>query len=176
MVIAYREGDLLDAGPGVIAHGCNAKGKFGKGFALALSKKFPEAKIAYERVHSESGLVLGSVVWADCGSILVANCITQATYGNDGKQHVSYSAVAACMRVLNTAAEWGVPGTAFEDGFDEVHMPLIGADLGGGKWSELSSVIERELSSATPFVHILPNAKPEYKRLVNGNSHEAISK
>jgi O-acetyl-ADP-ribose deacetylase (regulator of RNase III) len=176
MTITYLEGDLFEAGSGVIAHGCNAKGKFGKGFALALAKRFPAAKAAYERVHLSGGLVLGSVVWAECDGILIANCITQATYGNDGKRHVSYSAVASCMRMLNNAADWGVPGTSFESGFDKVHMPLIGADLGGGDWSEISSIVERELTVAAPIVHILPDAKPEYKRLVDGIPREAASK
>ncbi|MTH95919.1 macro domain-containing protein [Roseibium sp. RKSG952] len=176
MAITYLEGDLFETGSGVIAHGCNTKGKFGKGFARALATRFPSAKAAYERAHRCGGLVLGSVVWAECGDILIANCMTQATYGNDGNRHVSYAAVASCIRMLNNASDWGVPGTCFEGGFDKVHMPLIGAELGGGDWSEISSIIERELTFAVPIVHILPDAKPEYKRLVDGVPREAASK
>lgn len=166
MPITYREGDLFGAGNGVIAHGCNAKGKFGKGFALAMSKKLPSAKAQYELVHQRSGLVLGSVVWADCGETLVANCITQETYGNDGKRHVSYEAVASSMRALNTAARHGVPGTAFDSGFSTVRMPLIGADLAGGDWKVLSGIIEKELTNVSVTVHILADAKPEYRALI----------
>jgi O-acetyl-ADP-ribose deacetylase (regulator of RNase III) len=151
----YSEGDIFAADSDVIIHGCNAKGKFGKGFAYVLRQAHPEAHKAYEDAHRRTGLIPGSVIWAQAGRRLIGNCITQPTYANDGKQHISYEALRACLATVNAAAVAGVPGTAAASGFRKVWLPMIGADLGGGDWNVIARIIDEELTEVEAVVHYL---------------------
>jgi O-acetyl-ADP-ribose deacetylase (regulator of RNase III) len=154
-VPSYSEGDIFAVDSDVIIHGCNARGKFGKGFAYAVREIHPEAFEAYESAHLTTGLIPGSIVWAQSGRRLIGNCITQPTYANDGKQHISYEALRTCLATVNAAAVAGVPGTAAEHGFRKVWMPMIGADLGGGDWALIARIIDEELTDVEPVVHYL---------------------
>lgn len=52
MAITYHIGDATapdGRGPGVIAHVCNDSGGWGKGFVLAVSRRWPEPEAAYRR-------------------------------------------------------------------------------------------------------------------------------
>lgn len=153
---AYSEGDIFATAADVIIHGCNARGKFGKGFAYAVREIHPEAFRAYEEAHLTTGLIPGSVVWAQAGRRIIGNCITQPTYANDGKQHISYEALRACLATVNTAARIGVPGTSAAGGFRKVWLPMIGADLGGGDWTVIARIIDEELTDVEAVVHYLP--------------------
>ena len=165
MLIRYIEGDLLVSNETVIVHGCNAKGAFASGFAAAVRKGHPAAFEAYMASHRAGGLVLGSVVWARSGTCVIGNCITQPTFGRDGRRHVSYDALRACMRMVNAAASDGIPGSQVSDGFDRVAMPLIGADLGGGDWSVISRILEEELCDVSASVYVLPGRRPSAAEL-----------
>lgn len=170
MALRYIEGDLLASDEAVILHGCNARGAFASGFAGAVRKSLPSAYDAYMDAHRTGRLLLGSVVWAGCGGILVGNCVTQPTYGRDGRRHVDYDAVRACMRTVNLAAAEGVPGTPFEEGFRRVSMPLIGADLGGGDWDVISRIVAEELVDCEAAVYVLPGRKPSAADLALASS------
>lgn len=165
MSIKYIKGDLFQAKQKVIIHGCNAAGGFGSGFAGVVKKLFPEAADAYYQAYNEKRALLGSVVWVECRGILFGHCITQATYGNDGKQHVSYEAITACMKGVNRAAEIGVPETSYSEGFDTLSMPMIGSALGGGDWEKIAKIISSELKSVQPSVFVLPNSKLDVQKL-----------
>lgn len=165
MAIRYVEGNLITAPERIIVHGCNALGAFASGFADVVRKAHPAAYRAYMSAHEGGRLLLGSVIWAESGGTVVGNCITQPTYGRDGRRHVSYDAVRSCMRQVQIAAETGIPGTAFEDGFSRVAMPLIGANLGGGDWSVISSAIAEELDGLDAVVYVLPGRRPSAAEL-----------
>jgi O-acetyl-ADP-ribose deacetylase (regulator of RNase III) len=152
MAIEYRIGNLVEAPEGVIAHGCNAQGKFGKGAALAVRNRFPEAFAAYMAAHCGPGLKVGDVIFAECGSHLVANCITQRWYGKDGRLYTDYDAVRACMRKLATD-----PRVRLRGG---IAFPLIGAGLGGGDWTTISQIVERELQGIPAVVYTLDGVVP----------------
>ena len=52
MAITYLIGDATapdTRGPAVIAHVCNDSGGWGKGFVLAISRRWPEPEAAYRR-------------------------------------------------------------------------------------------------------------------------------
>lgn len=54
--IHYLRGDATSPqakGPKVIAHICNDRGGWGKGFVLAVSRRWPEPEAAYRRWHRE---------------------------------------------------------------------------------------------------------------------------
>lgn len=154
MKILYVEGDLIASPETLVAHGCNAKGAFGSGFAAAIRSKVPAAYHAYMDAHAAGRLDLGSIIWARQNGRVVANCITQPTYGRTGL-HIDYHALRACMRSLNEAARDGIPGIGLAKGSGRVAMPTIGADRGGGDWRVISAIIEEEMVDAIPAVYHL---------------------
>jgi O-acetyl-ADP-ribose deacetylase (regulator of RNase III) len=136
----YRKGDCLDAQEIIVAHGCNAMGAMGSGFAKAVITRYPNNLVTYKEHHRTQGLRLGGVVWHDDYdqklnmARLIANAITQPTYGTPGVQHVDYDAVRTSLTAVGKVA--------IDNGWDSVALPRIGADLGGGDWDTLTDIIE----------------------------------
>ena len=59
MQINYLKGDATvpaGDGPKVIVHICNDVGAWGKGFVLAISKRWPTAERDYRKWHAEGAL------------------------------------------------------------------------------------------------------------------------
>lgn len=144
-MIQYRVGSITQADQKIIAHGCNLRGKMGKGVALAIKQKWPEAFLAYEHEVLDGGAKLGDVVWArtERDSTLfeqlpeapwVANVITQERIGNDGARYVSYDAVDVGLRRVAQRA-------VAELGVGEIAIPAIGTGLGGGNWRIIVEII-----------------------------------
>ena len=142
--IAYVRGDAtvpLGKGTKLIAHVCNDMGGWGKGFVLALSKRWPEPEAAYRRWHRERadndfGLGATQFVQAD-RYVWVANMIGQrgTRTGSKGVP-VRYEAIdAALVQVADKAVGLGA----------SVHMPRIGCGLAGGKWSRVEPLIAERL-------------------------------
>jgi len=151
--LEYRTGDLLDAPVRAIAHGCNARGNMGAGLSRAIATRYPAVRAAYEQVHATSGLTLGQVIWVDTGDRLVANCITQQSYGRvPGQRYVSYDAVRACMVSLDAYAA--------ENGLAEIGLPLIGAGLAQGHWPTIAAIIAEEARHFRPLVYTLDGVIP----------------
>jgi O-acetyl-ADP-ribose deacetylase (regulator of RNase III) len=63
------------------------------------------------------------------------------------------------MRNVNHVAVNGIPGGSFEGGFNEVFMPMIGADLGGGDWNKLGKIISEQLTDVQPTVFVFRSRK-----------------
>lgn len=124
---------------GIIAHGCNALGIMGAGFALHVKKRYPEAYKQYR-----SNLELGQVsVVKVSDDLFIANCITQFDFGKDGRRYVNYEALAECFEELNG---WSLP----------IHYPLIGCGLAGGDWDVVSSIIKSSLTNhKESYLHVL---------------------
>lgn len=140
----YIKGDATrpqGKGNKIIAHICNDKGKWGKGFVLAISKRWDYPEASYRRWHRErpqSGFKLGEVQLITCEPyIWVANMVGQSGVGTGSKgPPVRYEAVRECLKK--------VAGMAKEHDAS-VHMPRIGAGLGGGKWELIEPIILEEL-------------------------------
>ncbi|MFI6574367.1 macro domain-containing protein [Nocardiopsis sp. NPDC050513] len=130
------------SGPTIIAHVCNDRGGWGKGFVLALSRRWAEPERDYRAWHRErarNDFALGAVrVVRVRPDLWVANMVAQhgTRRGTGGRPPVRYEAVAACLRALAAHAE--------ELGAS-VHMPRIGCGLAGGRWSRIQPLIEEEL-------------------------------
>jgi len=145
--ITFR-GNLLDhAFNGVIAHGCNSIGKFGAGFALALSKKYPQARQAYMDSFSHKifkKLELGSMTYCTVSDTLcVVNLVTQTGYGRSKRRYVDYPAVAKAFTRLG---QWMSTSSYMEKIDKIIHIPKIGTGLGGGDWTIIKRLIEESLS------------------------------
>ncbi|MFI8102822.1 Appr-1-p processing protein [Streptomyces sp. NPDC086023] len=115
-------------GPKIITHVCNDLGGWGKGFVLALSRRW--------RAGHDFGL--GAVRLVRVGEdTWVANMVGQrGIRTGSGGPPIRYDAVARCLRAL--------AGHATELGAS-VHMPRIGCGLAGGKWDRIEPLVTEEL-------------------------------
>ncbi len=146
--IIYQTGNLLYVYSGFVVHGCNAQGVMGSGVALAVKNKYPEAYECYRNdintamsdPQMKTSDLLGAIsFWSPDENLelVIANMITQDFYGSSPGQptrHVSYDAVA-----------WGFSNLVEQSGgfgITDIHIPKIGAGLGGGSWNIISTIIE----------------------------------
>ncbi|MGX1880859.1 macro domain-containing protein [Streptomyces sp. NPDC055287] len=143
--IRYVRGDATapqGKGVKIIAHVCNDLGGWGKGFVLALSRRWPEPEAAYRRWHREraaNGFGLGAVQFVPAGPpyLWVANMVGQRGMRTGSKGvPVRYDAIDTALEaVAAKAAELEA----------SVHMPRIGCGLAGGKWSRIEPLIGERL-------------------------------
>ncbi|MDR1319828.1 MAG: macro domain-containing protein [Gracilibacteraceae bacterium] len=140
--IAYINGDATSPqakGVKIIAHICNDIGGWGKGFVLAVSKKWSEPEKQYRAwYNSKENFTLGEVQFVQAEQyIYVANMIGQKGIkpGSQGPP-IRYEAVEACLsKLAQKAAELNA----------SVHMPRIGCGLAGGRWEKIEPLICRAL-------------------------------
>ncbi|MFG2957753.1 macro domain-containing protein [Streptomyces sp. NPDC048291] len=142
--ITYIRGDATTpSGKGVkvIAHVCNDLGGWGKGFVLALFRRWPEPEKAYRAWHRDraaNDFGLGAVQLVRVDRYLwVANMIGQrgTRTGSKGVP-VRYEAIdTALAKLADKATELGA----------SVHMPRIGCGLAGGKWSRVEPLVNERL-------------------------------
>ncbi|MEV6177500.1 macro domain-containing protein [Streptomyces sp. NPDC052015] len=142
--ITYVRGDATAPsvkGVKVIAHVCNDIGGWGKGFVLALSRRWPEPEAAYRAWHrrrASNDFGLGAVQLVQVEPyVWVANMVAQRGVRTGSKGvPVRYEAIdAALARLAGEAAELDA----------SVHMPRIGCGLAGGKWSRVEPLITERL-------------------------------
>lgn len=126
-------------GKKIIAHICNDVGGWGRGFVLAISKRWKEPENSYRKWYREkTNFELGQVQFVTVeDSILVANMIAQRDIKTNMKElPIRYDAVEKC---LQTVAEKAKELNA------SVHMPRIGCGLAGGKWEKIEPIIKQTL-------------------------------
>ncbi|MFE4550732.1 macro domain-containing protein [Streptomyces sp. NPDC056785] len=142
--ITYVRGDAtVPSADGVrlIAHVCNDIGGWGRGFVLALSRRWPEPEKAYrawyrDRAHNDFGLGAAQFVQVE-PSLWVANLIGQRGVRSGGRGvPVRYEAIDTALgRLADRAA-----------GLDaSVHMPRIGCGLAGGTWARVEPLVTGRL-------------------------------
>jgi O-acetyl-ADP-ribose deacetylase (regulator of RNase III) len=143
--INYTRGDATQpAAPGnrIIVHVCNDIGGWGRGFVLALSKRWPQPKAAYRKWYaSNENFSLGEAQFVQVEEdIWVANMIGQRdiTLDKDGNPPVRYEAIAQALSKVATFAA---------DKNATVHMPRIGCGLAGGTWDKMEPVIITALAN-----------------------------
>lgn len=152
--IKYLKGDATSpqaSGMKIIAHICNDIGGWGKGFVLAISKRWPEPEKAFrqwhrERAKNDFGLGYIQIIQVE-SYIYVANMIGQRGIktGRSSGVPVRYDAIESCLEKLaKKAKEIGA----------SVHMPRIGCGLAGGKWEHVEPLIEKTLSENDVEVYI----------------------
>jgi O-acetyl-ADP-ribose deacetylase (regulator of RNase III) len=144
--IIYVRGDAISPqakGVKVIAHVCNDRGGWGKGFVLAISRRWSQPEAAFRswyRGRSSNDFGLGALQLVRVEPyIWVANMIGQhgTKTSRSAGTPIRYDAVDQCLQTLaESAIELGA----------SVHMPRIGCGLGGGKWERIEPLITRRLS------------------------------
>ena len=143
MEILYIKGDAtapIGSGVKVITHICHDIGGWGKGFVLALSKKWKMPEEAYRQWYkSQEEFTLGAVQFVNVeNKLYVANMIGQHGIYKDSKglPPIRYDAVRQCLKEV---ALFTIAHKA------SVHMPRIGCGLAGGKWELMEQIIKEEL-------------------------------
>lgn len=155
--ITYVVGDATDPQGGglrVVAHIVNDAGAWGRGFVLAVSRRWPEAEAAYRRAVRGGSLRLGDNLY--CGyagrMLMVANMVAQhGIRAANNPRPIRYDALRKCL------AELAIMGGRESA---SVHMPRIGCGLAGGTWAEVEPIIRETLCAAgvPVFVYDLPPA------------------
>ncbi len=127
----YTYGDITATKARYICHCVNAQGVMRSGVAKAIRAKFPKAYDVYRDKFEREGLVLGSVIGADCGSHTILNLVGQQYYGREfGRIYVSYRALRKGISLINANIT------------EPVAFPMIGCGLAGGDWQIVSKIIE----------------------------------
>jgi O-acetyl-ADP-ribose deacetylase (regulator of RNase III) len=124
-------------GPKIIAHVSNDIGGWGKGFVLAISRRWAEPEWAFRQWHREragNDFGLGATQLVQVRpDVWVANMVGQrGIKTGSGGPPVRYEAIGRCLHT--------VAGHALELGAS-VHMPRIGCGLAGGKWERIEPMI-----------------------------------
>ena len=159
-MIHYIVGDATEpigAKDRAILHICNNSGGWGRGFVLALSKKWSRPEREY-RVRDKT-LGTNQYIWIpqmsrdeDDDDFYVVNMIAQDGYTSAARPRaINYAALAACLLHVKETLE----GFSF-------HMPRIGAGLGGGDWSIIEQIIQDALPDSDVYVYDLP-VKPGFE-------------
>lgn len=157
MSIRYLKGDATNpqaSGLKVIAHVCNDLGRWGKGFVMAVSKKWPETRREYVEWYKkgqEENFALGEVQYVILDrrqDIIVANMVGQRGIYASRSQGppIRYDALEKCLKNLGEFA------TSMKA---SVHMPKIGCGLAGGKWEKIEPLILKHLEDIEVTVYEL---------------------
>jgi len=165
MPIKYVKGDATNPQQGetkLIIHICNDIGGWGKGFVMAISKKWKQPEVEYrnwfknkelvptdnikferlesrDRYSNENKFALGNVQFVRVtDDIWIANMLAQTgTKPNkDGVPPIRYVYVRECLERIREFAKRQNAS---------IHMPRIGCGLAGGQWTEIEPIIIHEL-------------------------------
>lgn len=131
------KGDLLqfaeDGKFDVIIHGCNCFCLMGKGIALSIKNKFPEAyKADLETIKGDKNK-LGTYSSAETENFTIVNAYTQYHWAGNGRK-ADYDAIRNVMNLIKQNFSG-----------KRIGYPLIGAGLAGGNWEIISEIINEEL-------------------------------
>lgn len=137
----------------MIVHVVNDRGGWGKGFVLALSRRYLVAEAAYRRwaagrAPEAPEFRLGAVQFVEVAPQLwVANVLAQRGYKSpDNPVPLDYTALETGLRAVDAFA---TNHTA------TVHMPRIGSGLAGGSWEQVSRIIEDSMQGSSVTVYDL---------------------
>ena len=150
--ITYLKGDAtnpIGEGNKIIVHICNDIGGWGKGFVMAISKKWKEPEKKYrEWFKNQENFELGNVQFVQVEkNIWVANLIGQHKINRDenGQSPIRYDAV---LNGLEEIGKYALETAA------SVHMPRIGCGLSGGTWDKIEPLIQSTLTSKNVIVTV----------------------
>ncbi|EAK8406805.1 Appr-1-p processing protein [Listeria monocytogenes] len=149
--ITYLKGDATNPmakGNTIIAHICNDVGGWGKGFVLAISRKWKEPEKDYRKWYKDKNdFKLGEVQLIPVTDyISICNMIGQKGTKTASKgAPIRYEAVESCLEKLSEIAK---------EQQASIHMPRIGCGLAGGKWEIIEPIIRKTLIANDIEVYI----------------------
>ncbi len=134
--------------PSIIAHITNNRRGWGKGFVLALEAAYPGLGAKWKAHNQQLFEVHVDQVTP---LIQVAHLCAQDGYKTKrNPTPLSYAALIGCLGSLRAYTGYR--------GCGGVHMPRIGAGLGGGNWKVIEAFIKEELvdKGVDVYVYDLP--------------------
>ena len=142
--ISYLTGDAthpVGDGPKILVHVCNDIGAWGRGFVVAISRRWPEPEKHYRKWHRDGANIpfeLGQVQFVPVSDdITVANLIGQHSIrSTQSSTPVRYEAIRAGLQRVASHARTTAAS---------VHMPRIGCGLAGGSWNVVEGIVREEL-------------------------------
>jgi O-acetyl-ADP-ribose deacetylase (regulator of RNase III) len=144
VTIQYLKGDATQprgTGARMIVQVVNDKAiTWGKGFSVAVRKKWPYAQKEFTRwvFESRPEFKLGNIHVAKLEeSLELASLVAQHGYGPSLFPRIQYSALEACLSQIAARAR---------ETSASVHMPRIGCGEAGGDWNIVSEIIDETLS------------------------------
>ena len=161
MSIEFIKGDLFPnvvhkhpSNTRFIIHIVNDEGLWGRGFVLALSKRWRAPEEAYRRWyregHDDTGVefALAEVQLVPVApQLFVVNMIAQQGIARKrGQVPIRYQALEQCLSKVNTMAE---------EHQASVHMPRIGAGLARGDWRTIEELINKTFTDIRAVVYSL---------------------
>ena len=143
--ILYVKGDAtspIGEGRKILIHCCNDENKWGKGFVMALSRKWKEPELQYRKWGNKGkkgNFKLGSVQFVKVeDDIIVGNMIGQHGIRKQGNvAPIRYGAIQKCLEKVKEAALRNNASIA---------CPRFGSGLAGGSWGRIEELIESILS------------------------------
>lgn len=149
-MIYYMVGDATHpeaGGQKLIAHICNDVGGWGRGFVLALSRRWKAPEMKYRALGpKECRLGVLQFVMVDT-DITVANMVAQRGLGDGRQCLVDFYALGNCLRSVRDYAK------TIEA---SVHMPRIGCGLGGARWEQIEPIVAATFPETSVYVYDLP--------------------
>ena len=150
--INYLKGDAtkpLHDGNKIITHICNDIGGWGKGFVVAISKRWKKPENEYRKwFQSGENFNLGEIQIVQVEEdIWICNMIGQhkTITNSKGIPPIRYGAVEKCLeKITDEALKLNA----------SIHMPRIGCGLAGGNWKEIEPVIEKTLLKNNVIVYV----------------------
>ena len=153
------------AGPKIITHVCNDQGRWGKGFVMALSARWPDPEQAY-RIWAQQGVWedepfgLGGAQLVEIPKTDIAVVNMVAQHGlkvRDGVPPIRYGALETSLHKLQMMANRLKAS---------IHMPRIGTGLAGGDWEKIEPLLDKLLGDLPVYVYDLnkrarPNSSPD---------------
>ena len=157
----------------VICHCCNAFGGWGRGFVLALSRRYPKVKVDYQLFcspYQRSNKLRNDLMGKVCISkirpdLYVANIIGQYFYSRN--QYEFRNTAGVLPEFLPSKKSGFVKYESIRRGFQdifkklaseniefEIHMPKIGCGLAGGNWEVMESIIVEEFCRKDVKVYV----------------------
>lgn len=127
----------------LIPHCCNNIGGWGKGFVLALSKKWTQPEAVYRNFCERNKMLptLGKVCYAKINNhLVIANMIGQnGVVGAHNPKPIKYKALINCMTEIGAYIEMIVVQTVDPI---VIHCPKFGSELAGGYFPFILELIE----------------------------------
>jgi O-acetyl-ADP-ribose deacetylase (regulator of RNase III) len=163
-MIHYVKGDateIVPSGPTLLMHIVNTRGGWGKGFVVAVSKRWPQPEASYRQWFAQKywdgqPFKLGEIqrVLVE-PNLYVVNMIAQEGYGRGNlalhrsdepntTPPIRYEALEACLKKVSQLAQ---------DLGAVVVAPKIGSGLAGGDWVRIEALIERTLAEVAVTIY-----------------------
>ena len=143
-MLVYLKGDATHPVAGknkIIVHICNDRGAWGKGFVLAISKRWSAPKKRFDLGYAAGLNRLGScrIVQVE-EDIWVANIIGQHGIYKDkwGNAPIRYNAIKSGLEIVYKFAKE-------KDAI--LHMPRIGCGLAGGTWDKIEPLLDNNFET-----------------------------